>query len=437
MVNLKAGVARVCITPPIGVELAGYGPFLSRRSETIHDDLYAEALVLDDGSSRVAIVTSDLIACDEAFVAAVRGQAALATGITPDHIMVSCIHSHTAPTACAFRVWGARDEQYLALLTRHLAGAISAAARQVQPAKIGCGRGEHQDLAWYRLHDGTDGHVDSTVMVLRVDDAESGKPLAILSNHACHAVMLGPKTAISADYPGALRRHVETALPGCIHMFANSACGDIDPVSNRDVWGQASFDDVDRAGAALAAQVVETASRITTKQQASIRCAQTHMELPLETMTLDEAQAELKKREDAVDRIAKEGGSTSRDLKLAEFWLLWARDLVNALQHGLTSNEQQIELQAIQINDAVLIALPAEVFTTIGTMIRAESPWPHAFLVTYANGCVGYIPDENDYKNNGYAARRAPAIYNHLFGFRSDVGSVLAAGVAELLNMLK
>lgn len=43
MSNFKAGVARVCITPPIGVELAGYGSSLDRRSESIHDDLYAEA----------------------------------------------------------------------------------------------------------------------------------------------------------------------------------------------------------------------------------------------------------------------------------------------------------------------------------------------------------------------------------------------------------
>ncbi|MCJ7738149.1 MAG: neutral/alkaline non-lysosomal ceramidase N-terminal domain-containing protein, partial [Anaerolineae bacterium] len=346
MNKVQAGVARVCITPPIGVELAGYGPFLNRRSESIHDNLYAEALVLDDGRTRTAIVTSDLIACDEAFVAAVRGRSSLATGIKPSHIMVSCIHSHTAPTARTLRVWGARDEQYLSILTRHFAGAIASAARQLRPARIGCGHGEHQELAWYRLRDG-EGNVDPAVMVLRVDDSESGQPMAILTNYACHAVMLGPKTAISADYPGAVRRHVEVAFPGCVHMFANGACGDIDPVSNKDVWGQASFDDVDRAGAALATQVVETASAIGTEAQARIRCAQTQVSLPLETMTLEEAQSELNQREDDVRMIAEDGGVTGRDLNMAQFWRLWAADVVDSVQTGRVRDRQSAELQAI------------------------------------------------------------------------------------------
>jgi len=93
--RVQAGVARVCITPPIGVELAGYGPFLNRRSESIHDNLYAEALVLDDGSTRTAIVTSDLIACDEAFVATVRGRSSLATGIKPSHTLWSVVSTVT------------------------------------------------------------------------------------------------------------------------------------------------------------------------------------------------------------------------------------------------------------------------------------------------------------------------------------------------------
>ena len=273
-------------------------------------------------------------------------------------------------------------------------------------------------------------------MVLRVDDAESGQPMAILTNYACHAVMLGPKTAISADYPGAVRRHVETAFPGCVHMFANGACGDIDPVSNKDVWGQASFDDVDRAGAALATQVVETASAIGTEAQARIRCAQTQVSLPLETMTLEEAQSELNQREDDVRMIAEDGGVTGRDLNMAQFWRLWAADVVDSVRTGRVHDRQPAELQAIQINDAVLVALPAEVFTGIGTMIRSESPWPTTFLITYANGCVGYIPDEKDYQNNGYAARLAPAIYDH-FPFRSDVGAVLVDGVKELMRLLR
>lgn len=47
---LKAGAAQVNITPPVGIPQRGD----ARRKDVaqgIHDDLYAQALVLDDGQT--------------------------------------------------------------------------------------------------------------------------------------------------------------------------------------------------------------------------------------------------------------------------------------------------------------------------------------------------------------------------------------------------
>ena len=438
MGRLRAGVARVCITPPIGVELAGYGPFLNRRSETIHDDLHAEALVINDGNIRVAIITSDLIAYDDAFVAHVRGLAAQGTGIPPEHIMLSCVHSHTAPTACFLRAWGERDWEYLSILARYLAGAVSAASCSLHPVRVGYGQGEHPELAWNRLRNrlrpAEEGLADPTVLVLRVDEASSGKPLALLINYACHAVMLGPKTAISADYPGAVRRHVEAALPGCVAMFANGACGDIDPISNRDVWGQATFEDVDRAGAALAEDIVEIARGINLEDEAELRVARIMAHLPLQTMDLAEVELELEKRQEELNRLRREGAS-ERELNRARFGLLWAKDVRDALRRGAASSEKHAELQGIGLGEGVFVGLPAEVFTEVGWDIKARSRFPYTFLVTYANGIVGYIPTEQDFREGGYAATVAPAIFND-FPFVPDVGVRFAEAAGELLDQL-
>jgi len=434
MATLRAGVAQVCITPPIGVELSGYGFYLNRRSESVHDDLYAEALVLDDGDTRVAIVTSDLLAVDEAFVADVRARAAQDAGIEPDHIMVSAIHSHTAPTACFLRGCGKRDEEYISILARYVAGAIASAARQLRPARIGYGQGEHRELAWYRLNDGG-GTIDSTVRVLRVDDAASGDPVAILTNYACHPVMLGPKATISADYPGALRRYVEGMFPGCIHMFANGPCGDIDPVSNRDAWGQATFDDVDRAGQALGVVVAKAAMATQTQAEANLQCAQVSVGLPLDTMTLEEAQAKLSKRQDALRTATADPNAVEADVKLARFGVDWAQDVVETIQAGKAQSERPAELEAMRIGDGVLVALPGEIFTEVGMAARAKSRWPHRLLASCANGDVGYIPVERDFEHAGYASSVAPALYDR-FRFKSDMGSVLVAGVERLLQQL-
>jgi neutral ceramidase len=55
---LKGGCARVNITPPLGIPLTGSR---GEPSDHILDDLYAKALVLDDGCTTVAIVSADLL----------------------------------------------------------------------------------------------------------------------------------------------------------------------------------------------------------------------------------------------------------------------------------------------------------------------------------------------------------------------------------------
>ncbi len=52
--NLRAGAARVDITPPIGGPMSGYAK-RTKPSQTIDDPLFSKALVLDDGSRRVLV----------------------------------------------------------------------------------------------------------------------------------------------------------------------------------------------------------------------------------------------------------------------------------------------------------------------------------------------------------------------------------------------
>ena len=55
---LKGGCAKVNITPPLGIPLIGsYG----KPSDDILDELYAKALVLNDGRITIAIVSVDLL----------------------------------------------------------------------------------------------------------------------------------------------------------------------------------------------------------------------------------------------------------------------------------------------------------------------------------------------------------------------------------------
>src|SRR5260221_12153805 len=105
----QSGVARTRLTPPWGVELAGWGYYLNRIWRAVRDDTAATALVFDDGERSAAIVAVDLMYADAAFTSAVRREAARHTGIQPGAICVACSHSHNTPTTAFIRGAGEID----------------------------------------------------------------------------------------------------------------------------------------------------------------------------------------------------------------------------------------------------------------------------------------------------------------------------------------
>ena len=94
--EIRLGTAAVTITPPLGTPMAGY--LSPRRSEGVLDDLYAKATVLDDGKTKVALVTCDLIGLSRPVVVAARRIIAEETGIPADNVMISATHTHNGPT---------------------------------------------------------------------------------------------------------------------------------------------------------------------------------------------------------------------------------------------------------------------------------------------------------------------------------------------------
>ena len=56
---MRAGVAKVDITPPVGTYMCG--AWTKTRSVAVHDPLYAKVLVMESGDKKVAIITCDVL----------------------------------------------------------------------------------------------------------------------------------------------------------------------------------------------------------------------------------------------------------------------------------------------------------------------------------------------------------------------------------------
>jgi len=347
--------------------------------------------------------------------------------------MVAAIHSHTAPSVLQFRGWGPPDPEYSRYLGRQIAGAAGAAVRRLTPVRLAMGRTEHTALAWNRTGRA---EVDPTVEVLRMETA-AGEPLALLVHYACHPVILGPKPIISADYPGALRSHLARRYPGAVILFANGACGDIDPATNREVWGRGTFEDVDAAGAGLAAAAGEAADGAVPIEPPRIAVRQGSLEMAYAVPSLEEVrqhiahfQAEARRPGRRSERFEEVTG----EVQMPRFWLGYYRSLERRLLAHELPAQDQAELQAFCLGEqAVLLAIPAEVYTGEGMAIRAGSSFPHTLPVCYANGLVGYIPPAEEFARGSYAARMAAAVYGGP-PFQPDIAERLVRSALSLVR---
>jgi hypothetical protein len=143
--RLHAGVCRVDITPPLGVE-PGAWRLRTGRAEGADEPLLAQALVLDDGRRRIALVATDLLWMPRHIAEAARRRISALTGIPAQAVLLNASHNHSAPVLlepdslrAAVRTEGL--DGYAAALPDGLAGAVYAANVRRQPAAIGAGVG--------------------------------------------------------------------------------------------------------------------------------------------------------------------------------------------------------------------------------------------------------------------------------------------------------
>jgi neutral ceramidase len=238
--QLLAGVARVIITPPIGIRLLGY-TVQEGCSQSVERELTATVLVLSDGVTSAVLIGLDLLWVPLPISDRIRSAIGRAIGIPGEHVLLNGSHTHLGPM---FPGW--QDEEspqrelqakYAEYLEDLLVGAATAAWRTRQPARLASGRGsaplgvnrrEKMPDGQIIIGENPDGPIDRTVDVIRIDNL-AGKPIAVVMSAACHTVVLGPKTlSYSPDFIGPARDLIEPAI-GAPSLFLQGAAGNINP----------------------------------------------------------------------------------------------------------------------------------------------------------------------------------------------------------------
>ena len=429
--TLNVGVAVVDITPPVGVELCGYGPYLNRHSTGVLDPLYAKAVYVDDGANRWCYVTCDLVGVTPDDLRMVRALCQERLGLKPDEVMVTASHTHSGPACLGLLGWGEPDLLYLGHLPFAWFEAIAQAAAAARPARMRFGAVPF-DTFGYDRHD-KNGPVDKTIRVLMFDDAATEKTMAVLVNHSVHGVTFGPaNTLISADWPGAMCEAIESRLDGAVAVFMQGSHGTI----NTTVVGaslNAGREAIKTYGQQAADAVMALSDRAQVVETAMVDAKLKKISLPLEIVPVEKLTAMRDEQREILD--AADPDMPERDRSYARLKYGAYQKLIDAHILGV-DDHCRTEMQRFRIGPVSIVSVPGELFMALGQeILDMAGPGQMVMVAGLANDMLGYIPDAKAWgdPNYSYPAVTVPMILGN-FPFRSGVGEQVVRIAGELLG---
>jgi len=397
----RVGLARTCITPDEPLWLAGY---TSRRqpSQGVLDDLYAQALAIEDDRGRRALLLAlDLCVLRTPTVTQVCGRITERTGLGREQILVNLSHTHSGPAVDLLDIGFAMPDEerrkleaYTERVKSHLVDLAEAALGDLQPAELAFGVGTATFFENRRRLD-ADGryagmgpnprnHADRDVPVLRIT-SPSGDIRALVFGAACHNVTLGGNSyKISGDYSGAARMHIESQLPGVQAMFVTGCGADANPdprsTADQEEW-------VARHGKSLGAEVLDVISRPMRPVTGPLSMEFTFVDLPL--------------------REAPPGAELEKMRRAASWDSHVAGLMLAALDRGETlPTKFAAPISAWQFGDSLtLVGLPEETVSEYVPLLKrvlgAEGLW----TAGYSNDVSGYLATVKILDEGGYETR--------------------------------
>lgn len=257
--------------------LAGFSQ--NRPAAGIHDDIWARAVVWDDGRLRIALVVIDAIGFFHDDVVTIRKKIA-ETDLDIDHVIISSTHVHEVPDLMG--LWGPAfyksgvNQDYLELVQNQTIAAIRQAVHRARPAYIKLAKIDStaQDLVGDTRPPIV---LDNSIHLMQFCDVKTDSVFGIFMNWGNHPETVGSDNLmITADFCHYWIKGLEEGIQyegkilrpgiGGTAIFANGAVGGLmtslqsrihDPWLNRD-FRKSSFEKARAQGHRLADLVLNS-----------------------------------------------------------------------------------------------------------------------------------------------------------------------------------
>lgn len=424
--NFKAGAARVKTTPALGTRING--DFVTHYATAVHDDLYSKALVLEQNSTRLALVMVDICVLPTDFVADLKVRIASECGIPASHVMIAATHTHAAGSVADLHL-GSMDPVYAHTLPGLVIKSIKQAISKLEPARLSGGSVQAPEHLLCRRYQMTADYTPFNPVTLKNDkiktnpfgaehliehpvapvdpelsflavQALDGRWIAAIGNYSLHYVGDWPDGTISADYFGVFSDQLGAFLQAgddFVGMMSNGTSGDV------NIWDFAGtrgypkeyFEKSGLIGTQLAAKVAAALKSCAWDENPELSAVYKELALDIVKPT----EEELRRSAEFVADTRYETIVPDQDGLVR----LYAREQILLNE---TDPVRRVPIQAFRIGAFTIGALAGEFFSETGLYLKSEVKNGRYFTVTMANGNVGYVPPAAEIAAGGYETWR-------------------------------
>lgn len=388
---MKAAFYEREVTPPIDCYVPGH--YKKKLFYDVLDKLYTKALVVESGGEIVALVTVDACMVPPKMHDIVCRRIEKYTPIKPENVIISVTHTHTgAPIIDSPEIFCFGDREYSNVLYRNMADCVILAYKRLADVSLKFSRSEVDSVSFnrnYIMKDGSlrtnpgygnrnvvkpFGEIDPELSVMFFENA-CGEKIGAIVNFACHLDSVG-MPAYSGDYASIISdRLKEIYGKDFISLFILGACGDINHININE--GPKDMPYI-RIGETLAAAAIESEKSAVRLNDETVRSLKETIEVPKRTPDDEEIAMEIESLIKATEKPKS----------------AYIRAIRNMLTYHATNetDKKSLYVQCVKIGEALIYALPGEVYSWFGRYIKINSPSKINFIATLSNSDCGYIP---------------------------------------------
>ena len=386
-VQMKCNVGIADITPGEHVNLAGFAA-RAGLSTTIHRQLKTRCLIIEKDTTRICIITNDMMEIPVSMAKDLREQISRQTDIPYCHIFIHNTHTHSAPRVTGFSAEpGGTNFNFRKMFAETLVdNAVRTANNKSAfiPFTIETGKGE-SDINCNRRE--KDGVISHDVHAVRLLD-KKGKPVVSLLNFGCHPVSLGHRSnVVSTDFPGITVDEIQKEWGGEVFYFSGAA-GNVDPCG--PLSADTSYSQ--ERGKQLAGAIKQIRfTKLKPDPALCVRNAEVRLPFRIPQITEEAIHAH-------VDEILQwnVSGTWKNDV------IGWRKEILEKMDKGELENYLPFQIACVRVGGMVFFFTQGEPFSEYQMILRDSKPDVPLLFIAYTNGQNSYLPSKHAFQADAY-----------------------------------